>query len=393
MSHGSSPLEPSMKSWLIRKSEEVLKILWNSGFKALDFKDQFFKSYISDKSTSYQEHLEKGLKTDAKTLVQAGDAKGYQRFTSMRENVWQFGAGGVREEYAALGKLSMVLQSENRDIAEEESQRQLNALQNLYQVQYKEVEEASIEAAGIMAKKWDVITADGKMLKFRTVGDSRVRIPHAKLDGIVLPSTDSFWDKYYPPFDFGCRCDAEETNDPQYSGIIPEVKTNPGFSGNVGKTGIIFTDKHPYMDDKAKELGERALQADIRLKTEEYAKKNLRGEYELDYNGKPIQVNLVSRSIDKMINSPSIDYNLKNEAIYSFKDWSKNLAFKDEAPNRSLESKPLVDKYLYYESEVMNRKMRLSVEVNNAGEHRFYSLNEIKEPSLGTPSDDSLRLP
>lgn len=383
-----------MKAWSLRKSIEAIKTIWNEGFKYLEFKDAFFKPYISDKSASYQEQLEKGLNTDSKKLIQAGDQKGYQRFSSMRENVWHFGAGSVREEYSALDKLANILKSEGKDIAEESSQKMLNALSDRYQVEFKKVEDATIEASGLMAKKWQQITQSGKSLKFVTVGDNHVRISHAKLDGIVLPSTDSFWDKHYPPIGYGCRCDVEETNDPDFTGKIPNnIPIPPGLSGNVGKTGIIFTDKHPYMDGQAKELGEKALQADIRLRTEQFAKMELRKDYQLDYNGKPIQVKMVARSIDKMINTSSVDYNLKNESVYSFKDWSKTLAFKGEAPNRDLKGKPLIDKYLYFETEVLNRKMRMSVEVNNAGDHRFYSLNEVKEPSLGTPSDNSLRLP
>jgi len=48
-----------------------------------------------------------------------------------------------------------------------------------------------------------------------TVGDENVRPEHAALDGTVKPADDPFWDWYYPPWDYGCRCtvvslDAEE---------------------------------------------------------------------------------------------------------------------------------------------------------------------------------------
>jgi len=42
--------------------------------------------------------------------------------------------------------------------------------------------------------------------QYLTAGDDRVRPAHAALDGVVKPLGDPFWDKYTPPWEFGCRC-------------------------------------------------------------------------------------------------------------------------------------------------------------------------------------------
>lgn len=36
--------------------------------------------------------------------------------------------------------------------------------------------------------------------------DDRVRDTHLALNGIILPKTDPFWDKHFPPWEYGCRC-------------------------------------------------------------------------------------------------------------------------------------------------------------------------------------------
>ncbi len=42
--------------------------------------------------------------------------------------------------------------------------------------------------------------------QYLTSNDRRVRETHAALDGKVLPWNDPFWDRFTPPWDYGCRC-------------------------------------------------------------------------------------------------------------------------------------------------------------------------------------------
>lgn len=42
--------------------------------------------------------------------------------------------------------------------------------------------------------------------EYSAVGDDRTRASHRALDGVIYPADHPFWDQYYPPWDFGCRC-------------------------------------------------------------------------------------------------------------------------------------------------------------------------------------------
>ncbi len=116
-----------------------------------------------------------------------------------------------------------------------------------------------------MAAKWrDVEAGKGRYdLQYRTAGDGRVREEHAAMHGITLPADDPFWDKYYPPNGWRCRCTAVEVNKGKYPVSDSEEAKRIGdkattkldrfgnnkagiFRFNPGKEGKVFPPKHPY---------------------------------------------------------------------------------------------------------------------------------------------------
>ena len=89
------------------------------------------------------------------------------------------------------------------------------------------------------------------ILEYRTQGDSRVRDEHEELDGIIKPVDDPFWDVYFPPNGWNCRCDKPRQ---RYEGPASEVdermlpELEELHNDNPGKTGKVFKDEHPYFD-------------------------------------------------------------------------------------------------------------------------------------------------
>lgn len=115
-----------------------------------------------------------------------------------------------------------------------------------------------------MAAKWTEFSdSDRYNLQYRTAGDNRVRDSHAKLSGTTLPKGDPFWDSYYPPNGWNCRCTVVEVLKDKYplsdsAKAIAEgekATTQIGKSGknqleifrfNPGKQKVIFPPDHPY---------------------------------------------------------------------------------------------------------------------------------------------------
>lgn len=44
--------------------------------------------------------------------------------------------------------------------------------------------------------------------QYQSMGDEKVRDTHAALDGKILPADSEFWRNHYPPWEWGCRCQA-----------------------------------------------------------------------------------------------------------------------------------------------------------------------------------------
>jgi len=83
--------------------------------------------------------------------------------------------------------------------------------------------------------------ADLPLLRYQTVGDERVRPEHADLDNIVKPVNDSFWDRFFPPNGWNCRCIVEQLE----SG---EAEVTPTTTKGKGKNKKYFDSKGNIID-------------------------------------------------------------------------------------------------------------------------------------------------
>lgn len=111
----------------------------------------------------------------------------------------------------------------------------------------------------IMAAKWHEFEQDSDRydLQYRTAGDDKVRDEHAVLHNTTLPATDPFWDSYYPPNGWNCRCTVEQVRKGKYPTSDPALAMKRGenctdgvkqriFRYNAGKSMELFPPKHPY---------------------------------------------------------------------------------------------------------------------------------------------------
>lgn len=141
-------------------------------------------------------------------------------------------------------------------------ERFLNDVQkinNTYNANYLHAEYNFVQASATMAAKWEQFSEDGDQyyLQYRTAKDDKVRPEHAALDGVTLPPSDSFWDTYYPPNGWNCRCNVVQVRKQKYTATEHSEAMNRGeeamngqkyniFRFNSGKQGKTMPDYNPY---------------------------------------------------------------------------------------------------------------------------------------------------
>lgn len=103
-----------------------------------------------------------------------------------------------------------------------------------------------------MAAKWEDFMQDGDRynLQYRTQRDKRVRPAHAALDRVTLPITDPFWQDYFPPNGWNCRCTVVQVLKEKYPVTPHDEAMTLGEEATAGDTRGIFH-FNPGIEQKA----------------------------------------------------------------------------------------------------------------------------------------------
>jgi len=91
-------------------------------------------------------------------------------------------------------------------------------IDNTYNSNYLRAEYNFVQSSAEMAAKWERFSEDGDRynLQYRTANDGKVRPEHAALNGVTLPPSDPFWEEYYPPNGWNCRCTVVQVRKSKY---------------------------------------------------------------------------------------------------------------------------------------------------------------------------------
>lgn len=183
--------------------------------------------------------------------------------TSLENDVFVFSA---LKTHAQLFEASRQLLTDDGKVKSfQQFSQDVEKIKKEYNQSYLQAEYNFAVASAQQAANWAGIEENGDRynLQYRTAGDDRVRDDHAALNRTTLPSSDPFWNSYYPPNGWNCRCTAVEVLKDKYSVSDSEKAIEKGnkatmkigkdgknrmeiFRFNPGKEKVVFPPNHPY---------------------------------------------------------------------------------------------------------------------------------------------------
>lgn len=236
-----------------------------------DLKKAFNKAarwiYKEKKSSIYSDDINASavqpLLNNINSILQDGFNRGIEHSVpfivqrNLSENVYIFSGA---KTYAELKELSEKLLDSNGSIKPfSKFWQDVESVYPGYNQSYLEAEYIFATQSAQMASKWTDYESDGDRynLQYRTAGDDRVRESHWLLHNTTLPPSDPFWNDYFPPNGWRCRCTTVQVRKSKYPesdssqaqslGANATEGKNNIFRFNPGKQQVIFPPHHPYM--------------------------------------------------------------------------------------------------------------------------------------------------
>ena len=223
--------------------EDIIKRVQNGSLKPGDVDPALWELV----SKQIFNGVEKGYGT---TLVAA---KGTDKamLEALQKNVYRF--SGFKNYHFVLEANRLLVNDEGNVRGFSDFRKAVLDLNKEYNLNFLRTEYNHAVATSRMASKWKKFAEDEAalpLLQFETVGDDHTRAAHQKLDGVIKPVNDAFWNKWLPPLDYNCRCTVRQLADGEVSAISNEEFGEPkkGFGINWGRERVVFPDTHPQFE-------------------------------------------------------------------------------------------------------------------------------------------------
>lgn len=305
--------------------------------------------------------------------IKSGAAKGYgadftkfgkdagkdKAVLKMQKNIFKFSGA---KTYAQLVELNGKLSRDGRMVSFDEFKAEALKINDRYNLNYLQAEFQTARQSGQHARNWQQYEADIKLfpnLKYKTAGDKRVRDEHRKLEGTIAPVNSSFWDKYYPPNGWRCRCYVVQSAEQVSNDLPTDVKeVKEEFRLNVGKDHTIFKEsgkgKHPYFtilaeNSEAVAEVERQMVKTFRDQGRNWAKDNIAGKASIKHEDLKGKLKLSNSDIKSITGKPHQDQVERDELLYNIGENFAGSEFLFSAPETK--GRPQYLKWHYYKDK------------------------------------------
>ncbi len=181
----------------------------------------------------------------------AFDSPDFEMLDKLVQNTFSFSGA---KNWQELNDITQAMRDGDKLIPFSDFMEKVKAINSKYNVDWLRTEYDTAIASAQSAARWTEFEQDADahpLLKYQTIGDSRVRYSHAILNGVTRPIKDDFWTLYYPPNGWNCRCEAVQAGRSEKQTKVPAVSENsvPAmFRVNLAQKGLVFPMGHPYYD-------------------------------------------------------------------------------------------------------------------------------------------------
>lgn len=323
----------------------------------------------------------KGYGKNWNTIDQTG--KPAAEVIEMQKNIFRFSGA---KNAAMLERINQLLTQNGKVKPWNQFKNDVLKLNRSYNVNYLQAEWQTANEAGRKAQIWKDYEENKERfpnLIYRTQEDDRVREEHDRLKNIIKPIDDPFWDLFYPPNGWRCRCYTVQTaQDPTPDKDLPKITekdVRPEFRMNVGKTGQIFKEDtanggkpHPYFALVKNQPGlEKKIERFIFKDLQNQAIKNLKNK---SIDTKEIKnITFSVRGIKETMNQNHDHYEEKNWLIPHIDKVIKNAVFLGRIPDKN--NNQMVKSIIVFKTEIKNRPSYILIREMKDGRRIMYSIS------------------
>ena len=175
----------------------------------------------------------------------------HEMLTRLSQNVFSFSAA---KNYQELRTITDALKDEEGKLRTfPDFKEQVASINQKFNAVWLQTEYDTCIATATQSARWQQFQSQKDimpLLRYQTAGDDSVRNEHRLLDGVTKRIDDPFWQTYYPPNGWNCRCEAIQVPDDEAEETAEGTYRTPAvdslFRTNVGETGLIFPKGHAY---------------------------------------------------------------------------------------------------------------------------------------------------
>ena len=201
-------------------------------FGAAMLKEKPVRALMEETAAFLSKGIERGIQEDTPSEAM---------IDSLRESAGVF--SGFKTFHEMKEAAERLLDKEGNLKTFEQFSKDVQGINETYNRHYLKTEYAFAVQSASMASRWEEQQDDGGgryLLQYRTAGDSKVRKEHRGMEGITLPPDDPFWDKYYPPNGWNCRCTVMKVRAAKYPATDSKTAMEAGDKAVSGKHAEMF---------------------------------------------------------------------------------------------------------------------------------------------------------